>query len=161
LETDDNPVNLTIYNYRRISSDLGTSGMPRREQFTEIAEAGYQAVINLALATSQGQLPDEEQLVQALGMEYIHIPVVWESPQPADLEHFFQAMDALDGRRVFVHCQANYRVSAFVYLYRTLRLGVPEPVARQDLLSIWTPDGVWKMFLEAAQERRGPNEPDQ
>jgi protein tyrosine phosphatase (PTP) superfamily phosphohydrolase (DUF442 family) len=144
-------MDLTIYNFRRIDDFLGTSGMPERAHFAEIAQAGYQAVINLALDTSSGQLPDESRVVQDLGMAYIHIPVVWENPQMSDLIRFFQAMDSLRGQKVFVHCVANYRVSAFVYLYRSLRLGVPEEQARQDLHSLWTPDGIWAELIEAAQ----------
>ena len=51
-----------------------------------------------------------------------------------DLELFFDVMDANEDRDVYVHCFANMRVSVFVYLYRTLRKGVPDAEAWQDVL---------------------------
>ncbi len=136
-----------ITNFYQVSEYLGTSGMPRREQFADIAASGYQVLINLARPVSPGQLADEGELARSLGMSYIHIPVEWENPRPEDVQQFFAAMDANRDRKVFVHCVMNYRVSAFVYLYRVVRLGIPEVQARADLNTIWTPDGVWAELI--------------
>ncbi len=136
-----------IVNFLAISPDLGTAGQPLREQFAAIREAGYQVVINLAMPVSISALADEAEIVGGLGMEYVPIPVVWEAPQPRDFERFCVEMQRLAGKKVFVHCAKNYRVSAFVYLYRTLKLGVPEDVAYDDMLSIWQPEGAWAEFI--------------
>lgn len=142
-----------IKNYFRVTENLGTAGMPLREQFADIAAAGYQVVINLASSASPGQLTDEEQVVQSLGMEYTAIPVIWERPQLDDLRRFFSVMDANQNRRIFVHCVANYRVSVFVFLYRTLRLATPPGPAWTDLTRIWTPDGIWSEFINQARSQ--------
>jgi hypothetical protein len=63
-------------------------------------------------------------------------------------------MRACEERRTFVHCAANKRVSAFVYLYRVLHQGVPEEQARNDMLAVWHPDEVWSRFI-AEQIGRG------
>jgi hypothetical protein len=55
-----------------------------------------------------------------------------------------------------VHCAANKRVSAFVYLYRVLHEGVPEEEARKDLHAIWQPDEVWSRFI--AEQMGRPQE---
>ena len=112
-----------ILNYLRISGTLGTAGQPDPGQFTAIRAAGYEAVINLAMPDYTNALTDERELVVAQGMSYIHIPVVWEEPTTQDLELFFGAMDELAGRKVFVHCALNYRVTCFVLLYRVIRQG--------------------------------------
>jgi protein tyrosine phosphatase (PTP) superfamily phosphohydrolase (DUF442 family) len=83
-------------------------------------------------------------------MDYVHIPVVWENPTLEDLERFFTAMDALQGQKVFVHCILNMRVSCFVYLYRVIRQGVPEPRAREAMRKIWEPDVTWQAFIDEA-----------
>ena len=57
-------------------------------------------------------------------MIYEHIPVVWARAHPDRPGAFFAAMEWHAGRRVFVHCAANYRASAFIMLYRVLRLGL-------------------------------------
>jgi len=144
-----------ILNFCQISDTLGTSGQPAAGQFPAIREAGYEVVINLALTTSSNAVPGEAEIVTALGMEHVHIPVIWESPTPADLDRFFEAMDRTQGRRVFVHCAMNMRVSAFVLLYRVIRQGLPPETAREAMLTIWEPNPTWARFIEEALERLG------
>jgi protein tyrosine phosphatase (PTP) superfamily phosphohydrolase (DUF442 family) len=144
-----------ITNFFEISPSLGTSGMPHVEHFALIAASGYEVVINLARSESPGQLADEARLVQAAGMEYIHIPVAWQAPSLFDVRRFFAALEDHRDRRVFVHCVMNYRVSVFVYLYRVLRLVVAEPLARADLNRIWSPDGVWADLIAQAFDTAG------
>jgi protein tyrosine phosphatase (PTP) superfamily phosphohydrolase (DUF442 family) len=137
-----------IINFLQIYPNLGTAGQPRRDQFTEIKAAGYGVVINLALNTSTGAILDEQALVTGLGMDYIHIPVVWEKPTSKDLKRFFEVMAQNQTRKVFVHCAMNMRVSAFIFLYRVLQLGVPMEIARQAMSQIWEPNHTWQTFIE-------------
>ena len=137
-----------ITNYLAISDTLGTAGQPTSDQFAAIRAARYEVVVNLAMPDSPNALPNEGELVAAEGMDYVHIPVVWESPTMADLERFFAAMDQNRGRKVFVHCALNMRVSCFVCLYRVLRLGIPVEEAWQDVLAIWEPNETWQQFME-------------
>jgi protein tyrosine phosphatase (PTP) superfamily phosphohydrolase (DUF442 family) len=139
-----------IRGYRRLADDLITSGQPTAEQLSAVAEAGFQDVINLALHNDSYSLPDERATVEGLGMSYTHIPIFWQQPAPADLAAFFAAMDRLRGRRIYVHCAANMRVSAFMYLYRVLRLGWPSEAALPDLYAIWQPDETWQSFIHSA-----------
>lgn len=141
-----------ITNYLEIKPGLGTAGMPTVDQIKSIADAGYQAVINLALDESPGAISDEREMVTSLGMKYIHIPVVWESPQISDLEQFFTSMQVLAGYKVFVHCVLNMRVSVFVYLYRVIHLKEDPEVAFQDLLKIWQPDDTWQDLMDRAMQ---------
>ena len=83
-------------------------------------------------------------------MQYISIPVAWDRPTRQDLDEFMDAMDAHSSEVLFVHCQANYRVTGFMALYRILRLGWDTEEAFKDLRRIWNPEEypVWKSFLE-------------
>ena len=136
-----------ILNYQPISDALGTAGQPTADQFAEIKAAGYDVVINLAMTDSTSALPNEAELVGAHGMDYVHIPVVWDSPTAEDLERFFTVLDNNRERRTFVHCALNMRVSCFVFLYRVLHLGIPVETARKDMLAIWQPNEVWQHFI--------------
>jgi hypothetical protein len=49
---------------------------------------------------------------------------------------------------VFVHCAANMRVSAFVFLHRVLHHHVSKAEAEGDLHAIWKPDAVWSQFIQ-------------
>jgi protein tyrosine phosphatase (PTP) superfamily phosphohydrolase (DUF442 family) len=142
-----------IYNFLALSDAIGTAGQPLEEQFSAIKNAGYQVVINLALATSPQALPNEKEMVEQHGMEYIHIPVVWENPRVEDALHFFDAMKAHADRKVFVHCAANKRVSAFLYLYRTLHLGIAQEEATRDLHQLWIPNDLWNTFMNQVTEQ--------
>lgn len=131
-----------------IGPSLATSGQPRREQFALLAAAGYEAVINLARADSPGALADEAEIVQALGLRYHHQPVDFAAPRAEDFARFCAAMRVESGRRVLVHCAANRRASAFVYLWRRLVQGEPETAAREALERVWQPQGVWAEFID-------------
>src|SRR4051795_2387374 len=106
---------LEIYNFRAIAEGLGTAGQPTETQFRVVQEAGFDAVINLALPTSDNALANEGSIVTGLGLTYIHIPVNFEAPTVQDFRVFWRVMEAFARRRVFVHCAANKRVSVFVF----------------------------------------------
>ncbi len=138
-----------IFNFLQISDNLATSGQPTSVQFQSIADCGYETVINLALPTSDGAISNEAEIVESLGMEYIAIPIVWDNPTMDDLEQFLQAMDKRQNQKIFVHCAKNMRVSAFVYLYRRLRLNCEHEQAIADLHKLWLPNEVWQKFIDS------------
>ena len=141
-----------VINFRRLAGHLITGGQPTEEQLALAAAAGVEVVINLGRLDPAYALPDERGTVAALGLIYEHIPVVWAEPHAADLDAFFAALARHAGRRLFVHCAANYRASAFNMLYRVLRLGWRIEDARPDLDAIWDPAEYpqWQAFIEAA-----------
>jgi protein tyrosine phosphatase (PTP) superfamily phosphohydrolase (DUF442 family) len=135
-----------IRNFLRIDDGLATSGMPQPGDFAALRQAGFDVVMNLALPTSDNALPNEGELVSTQGMTYVHIPVKFDAPQPADFEQFTRMLDACAGQCVFVHCAANMRVSAFIFLHR-LKHGADRATAESDLKKIWQPDGLWREFV--------------
>ena len=137
-----------IRDYRAIDSRLGTAGQPTAEQIRAVRMGGYQTVINLLPADSQHALADEAALVAAEQLRYHYLPIAWEAPTAQDFERFCALMEAEGERRVFVHCAANKRVSAFVFLWRVLKKGVPREVAERELLAVWQPDAVWQRFID-------------
>ena len=137
-----------IYSFRAVGDKLGTAGQPTQEQFRMVREAGFEAVINLALPTSDNALANEGSVVTNLGMSYVHIPVDFKAPASQDFRAFCRVMEAFDERPVFVHCAANKRVSAFVFLYRVLCQRIALPEAERDLRAVWQPDEIWSRFIQ-------------
>jgi protein tyrosine phosphatase (PTP) superfamily phosphohydrolase (DUF442 family) len=135
--------------------DIATAGQPTAEQFKDVRDAGYDVVINLALPTSTNAVPNEREIVTGLGIDYVHIPVSFDGPAVDDARRFFDAMDAHAGRKVFVHCAMNMRVSAFMYLYRTIRQNVDPDDAANELHRLWVPNAVWQQFIDDAAEALG------
>lgn len=157
-----NPLN-TIKAYVPIDSTLATSGQPTEAEFRDIAAAGFRIVLNLALPTSPGALPDERATVTALGMDYTHLPVPFEAPQREHYQRFEHTMREREGSAVWIHCAMNYRVSAFLAVYRVRRLGWTRDDALAELRKVWLPDAVWTEWIEAclsgSSEASAPSAP--
>ncbi len=144
-----------IYNFLQLSENLFTAGMPKAEQISDAPKYGVQVVINLAPHDAEGALGNETELVNSLGMAYINIPINWSTPTKDGLDKFMAAMDEHKGKIILVHCEANFRASAFVAMYRIIRLGWREENAFGPMRQIWDEDAypVWKMFIEQAVAR--------
>lgn len=138
-----------IYHYQSLDENLSSSGMPTAEQMKEVAEAGIQLVINLAPHDVPKALPEEAALVHSLGMEYINIPVTWRAPESQSLARFMDEMDAHRAEKILVHCEANYRASAFIMMYRVLRLGWNKADAIPVMEKMWNPEDfpAWENFI--------------
>jgi len=110
---------------------LWTSGQLSEADIQQLPGLGIDLVVNLAL-----------------GMAYVHIPVVWEQPRVEQFGQFVGVMGAFKGKRIWVHCAKNMRVSAFITLYRRLVLGEGEEEASYPMNTIWKPDDTWKQFMD-------------
>jgi protein tyrosine phosphatase (PTP) superfamily phosphohydrolase (DUF442 family) len=144
-----------IYNFMALSETLFTGGMPTVDQMKAAAQEGVQTVINVAPHDVPHALPNEPELVTSLGMRYINIPVNWNTPSRDGLDKFMDAMDEHKERKILVHCEANFRASAFVSMYRILREGWKSEDALEIMHKIWDEDAypVWKMFIEDTLKR--------
>ena len=142
----------TIRNYMGISDRLTTAGQIAYDQIPLLREEGYDVVVNLATASRERNSLEGFHVTES-GMAYIHIPVDWEQPRLSDLSMFFDVMEANEGRKVFVHCFANMRASAFVYMYRTMVEGVAEEDALGAMNEVWDPAEVrqWEDLIERAR----------
>lgn len=144
-----------ILHFVQLTPRVGTSGQPTVDQLKEIAAAGYQAVINLALPTSDNALADEAGHVTRLRLAYFQIPVLFEAPNVDELRTFVGLMRVLEDRPVWVHCAMNLRVSAFMYHYLRHDLGLSEAESRSPVLARWERrmDPVWRDFLALGPEQ--------
>ena len=144
-----------IYNFKQLSDTLFTSGMPTKDQLEDAIHFGIQVIINLAPPTVQDALPGEEALVKALSIEYINIPVDWSRPTEENLVKFMDIMDTFQDKTIFVHCEANFRASSFVTMYRILRKGWDPNLAMNVMHEIWDEEvyPIWKEFIEEIIEK--------
>ena len=137
-----------IFNFLEISTKIATAGQPTEAQLSSVKTAGYRSIVNLAPGTHENALPNEREIVESLGIEYIHIPVQFDQPTIADFERFCDVMQSSQDRSIFVHCAANLRVSSFMYLYRQIYQGVTEEAAQIELAKIWSPNPIWQEFID-------------
>ena len=145
---------LEIRNFRLAGPTLATSGQPQEHHFPLMAAEGYKSIINLALHNDpRYSLRDEAASVAAAGLEYVHIPVQFGNPRAQDFATFAEAMDRLQAGKVWVHCAANMRVTAFLGIYRVTHQHWTRESGFELMRSVWEPDAVWSEFI-AAQLRR-------
>ncbi|MBY6187714.1 protein tyrosine phosphatase family protein [Marinobacter hydrocarbonoclasticus] len=107
--------------FQAISPSLVTSGLPAPADFPALKAAGVDVVINLMPDGNNKDYDNEAELVTGNGMTYVAIPVDWQNPKVEDVEAFFNMMETYKGQEVLVHCLANYRASAFVYLHQWVK----------------------------------------
>ena len=149
LDSDSNRIE-DILNYIPIEGVYTTSGQPNERQLQLIHEAGFDTVINLAPTSvvMENSVVEERQILENLGVQYIHHPIDFLNPTDEDYSTFVDHVRGRDPNKLWVHCAINARVSAFTYRYRRDVLGEDKAAAQADLDRIWSPMGVWKRFLE-------------
>lgn len=144
-----------IRNFLQLSENIYTSGQPSRQQLARLNTYGIRTVLNLALTTSDYAVADEAVIVAAQGIRYLHLPVVWEQPTREDFAVFCRLLASVEHQPTLVHCALNMRVSAFMFLYRTIEKGMDAPLAAADLAKIWDPADQWYRFLNAVLADHG------
>lgn len=138
-----------VFNYYQVPGLFETSGQPNNKQLISIANGGYEVVINLAPNTTiEGRVINEKDILKYNNITYIHIPVDFNNPLDEDFNKFVAALEENKHKKIWVHCAANMRVSAFVFKYRRDVLGLSQKNIEQDLKAIWIPNKAWSFFLE-------------
>ncbi len=144
-----------VMNYREYTSDFASAGQPTREQFSAIKDSGYERVINIAFSNIGTGIPEEDQIVKGLGMDYLQIPVDFANPTIRDFNAFADAMRREPEMKTLLHCQVNARATAFSFLYRVIYQDAPVSIAKASMNSVWQPNAVWRDFIFEVLEANG------
>ena len=139
-----------IPNFQFVHEHLFSSGQPSAEQLKQIKEYGVDTVINLAFTDAEPHLAHEEKICAELGLNYVQIPILWDTP--ADDQCLF-VLDLIEhlvaGKMVWVHCAGNKRVSCLMYLYRQYFMNIDMPTAQELMHQIWEPNETWTGLIHA------------
>jgi protein tyrosine phosphatase (PTP) superfamily phosphohydrolase (DUF442 family) len=130
-----------------ISPTLSTSGQPTKAFLETLKAQGFEVVIYLAPPTVSDAIAEEPKIVGRQGLVFVNIPVDFSNPTPEDFQAFTRVMQAFTGRKIWVHCQMNFRASSMVFLHRVITLREPPGPAWQSVQSAWVPDRVWKRYI--------------
>lgn len=136
-----------VLNFRQYSENFASAGQPTVEQFSQIRDAGFERVIYIAFTNNQNAVPNADQVVKGLGMDYVHIPVDWNNPTARDFYTFADAMQRSPDQKTLLHCQVNARATAFSFLYRVIYEDVPVAEAKADMNSVWQPNETWRDLI--------------
>jgi protein tyrosine phosphatase (PTP) superfamily phosphohydrolase (DUF442 family) len=138
-----------IINFRQYSESFASSGQPSREQFSVLADKGFERIIYIAFTNNRNALPDADLIVKGLGMEYLHIPVSFDAPLAEEFYVFADSMKRYTAKKTLLHCQVNARATAFSFLYRVIYQGVSIKDAKADMNTVWQPNQDWREFIFA------------
>jgi protein tyrosine phosphatase (PTP) superfamily phosphohydrolase (DUF442 family) len=141
-----------IYNFCQVSDTLACAGQPTEQQLKQLADENYQAIVNLSMPRTKYVLPDEAGIIASLGMDYYHIPVVFDEPRLSELSDFIDFMNRNLGKKILVHCVANNRASVFMGLYLLTTGKLTREEMQTFIEEIWQPDAIWDQFLEEGVE---------
>lgn len=139
-----------VFNYQPITDSIASSGLASEEQLAELAAQGFDAVINLLPHDNEYAIADEQAIVEEQGLAYHSIPVDFNQPTAEDFEKFSSLLKHSDGKKILIHCAANYRVSAFYALYAFKQLGWSEQQCEDLISPIWNPQEhpPWPEFMD-------------
>jgi protein tyrosine phosphatase (PTP) superfamily phosphohydrolase (DUF442 family) len=144
-----------ISNYREYSPQFASSGQPTERQLELLKSENFERIIYIAFSNSGKALANQDVIVKQLGMEYVHIPVVWDSPSPTDFYAFADVMQRSPDKKSLLHCQVNYRASAFAFLYRVIYQDVPVSIAKADMETVWKPNETWRKLIFSILKANG------
>jgi uncharacterized protein (TIGR01244 family) len=117
-----------IPKFLQVNPDFCTGGQPRLEHFAKLKADGVKAVLNLR-QPSEHRAEDEKAAVQAAGLKYFNIPVVYANPTDVEVDEFLRITDDPANRPMFIHCTAAIRVGAFWMIRRAVRDGLTPDAA--------------------------------
>ncbi len=144
-----------ILNYREYSPLFASAGQPTPVQLEALRDRGFERIIYIAFSDNPNALANEDQLVKALGMDYLHIPVDWNNPTARDFYTFADAMQRDKQMKTLLHCQINARATAFSFLYRVIYEGASVADAKADMNTVWKPNEVWRDLIFAILAENG------
>ncbi len=153
--SSDEDNGLSLLNRIDYSPALTTSGQPTEAELALIASAGYDRVIFLAFTNHPKAVAHEDDIVRDLGLQFIHIPVEWESPRSTDFAAFAAVMQTQGSIKTLVHCEVNFRASVFGFLYQVLFEGADVDETISMMKSIWVPNDTWEAFIARVMSNSG------
>ena len=127
---------------------LVTAGQPDRASLLKLKSEGYAAVISLAPGNTADAVSDEAEILKAQGIEFVHVPIPWQTPQASHLDATAAALKRYQGQKVLVHCQMNMRASAVTFLYRAIYAKEDPATAWADVKKVWTPKDQWAKYVD-------------
>lgn len=93
-----------IDHLRRVTDDVWRGNAPTAVGYTGLAEHGVTTIVDLR---AERDLVVDEQLLDRLGLERVHIPMRdGQAPTPAQVDAFLAVVQQAPGR-VYVHCGAG------------------------------------------------------
>lgn len=106
-----------IFNYNRMSPNLGTAGVLREGGLEEAVELGFKTIIDLR-GPSENGVSEEAANASRIGVKRIHIPITTKIVAQEQINQFTAALDDPANYPILTHCASANRVGGMWVLYR-------------------------------------------
>lgn len=136
-----------ITDYLPVTAHIHSSGQPTEAQLHALGAEGIACVINLGVDNARYSVCSEAAIMASAGIDYIHIPVDFNTPSLQDFRRFCKAMQTHRKKMLLVHCAANKRASCFTALWAE-SIGLwNRQQAEAHVGKIWTPNATWRRLI--------------
>ena len=108
-----------IVNFRRLETTVACSGAIKPQALPNIKKMGFVSVINLREPTEPGaNVVEEGEAAKAAGLRYYSVPFNANSPDPAAVDKFLDAITAEGTEPAFIHCAGGGRAATMWFIKR-------------------------------------------
>lgn len=137
------------YKFLKINELSSCSGALVDVDMQNFSSQGYEVVINLLPDDSKYSTKNEKKLLESQGLQYHYIAVDWDNPKQSDFELFEKIMNFNQGKKIHIHCAANYRATAFYGMYSCKNLDWSREQFNALTAKIWIISDypVWVQFV--------------
>jgi len=118
-----------IFNYRRTTPQIATSGVIRQGGVAELKRLGFKTILDLRTAP-EGTAREQAAVAKA-GMDYYNIEISRAPITPAQVKAFGKLVANKANYPILVHCASGNRVGAMWVLQR-IGQGVPADAAFKE-----------------------------
>ena len=118
----------------RINEFLYRGAQPHAEGFAELKKLGITTIVDLR-GEDPGKRASEKEQAEALGMQFVSIPVSgWAPPSNEQVAQFLSLFRNHPKQKIFVHCRfGDDRTGVFVATYRMAYEGWPAEQAMKEM----------------------------
>jgi len=102
-----------IINFSKVETTVACAGATTPAALADVKKMGYNSVINLRTQGEAGaELDAEAAAAKAAGINYVHLPFNAQSPDPALVDNFLNAINDKANQPAFIHCASANRAAA-------------------------------------------------
>lgn len=141
-------MNHSIANFYQYSSNLAAGAQPIVDQFIDLKNDDFEVIINISPVSAGNSMHNEADVVEKLGLDYIHFPVDCSNLRPIHYKTFEGIMNGVSKKKVFVHCGGNIKSSNLIHMYDVLANGMDETSSLSTLLKIQRPENKWFEYFK-------------
>ena len=142
-------MNHSIENYYQYSETLASGAQPNIDQLSHLKNGGFEVVLNISPVSARNALQNEAEVVEQLGLDYIHFPIDCSNLRPIHYKTFEGIMNGVKDKKIFVHCGGNIKSSNLIHIYDVLVNGKDEKQSLETLYKIQNPEQKWFDYFKS------------